>query len=228
MPHVADSREIFRAALLAIMFAPTNGNAQTTVVKLNKLADRFVDQQLQYDPTLAYSASLPTRDHSRFADRSPQALSAHDLEERDNLRALLALPIGSLAQQDRATYSNLREHLESDLQLRVCRTELWNVNHFDGWQSQFAEVAERQPAGSAEERKQALQRWYSLPQYLNVEVANLRLGLAQGYSATWPYSWLLVHSPPANPVAGQRDARFPYSRLFGQVDWICKQWPTRY
>ncbi|AXC12363.1 hypothetical protein ACPOL_3066 [Acidisarcina polymorpha] len=171
------------AALLAMMIASANGHCQTTVVKLNKLADRFVDQQLQYDPTLSYSTGLPTRDHSRFRDRSPKALSMHDQEEREDLKALLALPIARLTQPDRVTYANLRERLESDLQLRVCRTELWNVNHFDGWQSELAEVAERQPVGSAEERKQALQRWGSMPEYLNVEIANLRLGLARGYSA---------------------------------------------
>ena len=107
----------------------------------------------------------------------------HDSEEREDLRALLALPLADLAQQDRATYANLRERLESDLQIRVCKTELWNVNHFDGWQSHFAEVADRQPVGSAEEREQALQRWGSVPDYVNVEIANLRHGLAQGYAA---------------------------------------------
>ena len=172
-----------KAALLFIAFASVNGFAQTAGITLNQLADRFVDQQLRYDPALSYATGLPTRDHSRFADRSPQALSMRDSEERDDLKMLLALPIADLAQQDRATYANLREQLESDLQLRVCRTELWNVNHFDGWQSEFAEIAERQPVASAEERRQALQRWSSLPRYLKVETANLRLGLAQGYSA---------------------------------------------
>jgi hypothetical protein len=45
------------AALLAILIAPSNWQSQKTVLKLNKLADRFVDQQLQYDPTLSYSTS---------------------------------------------------------------------------------------------------------------------------------------------------------------------------
>ncbi|AXC09929.1 hypothetical protein ACPOL_0554 [Acidisarcina polymorpha] len=171
-----------KAAVLAVLFIPMSGNSQTAAAKLNQLADRFVDQQLQYDPTLAYSYGFPTRDHSHFADRSPQALSVHDQEEREDLTALLALPVASLAQSDRATYVNLRERLESDLQLRVCKTELWNVNHFDGWQSEFAEVAERQPVDSAEERKQALRRWRSMPQYLDVEIANLRVGLSLHYS----------------------------------------------
>lgn len=172
-----------KAALLTMMFTPTSGHSQQAAAKLNALADHFVDQQLQYNPTLASSTGLPTRDHSRFSDRRPKAFLVHDREERKDLKALLALPIESLARSDRATYANLRERMESDLQLRVCRTELWNVNHFDGWQSEFAEVAERQPVDSAEERKQALKRWRSMPKYLDVEIANLRLGLSLGYSA---------------------------------------------
>jgi uncharacterized protein (DUF885 family) len=197
-----------KGALLAIMLAPTSGHSQTVAVKLNKLADRFVDQQLRYDPSLAYSTGLPTRDHSRFADRSPKALSVHDQEEREDLKALLALQIASLAQPDRATYANLRERLESDLQLRVCRTELWDVNHFDGWQSEFAEIAERQPIGSVEERKQALQRWRSVPQYLRGEIANLRLGLAQGYSAPQSVVRRVIQQMDALAVANPEQSVF--------------------
>ncbi len=179
MPH-------YRRAAIVLLVASVacpGGHAQIQAAALNRLADAFVDQQLEYDPTLAYSTGLPTRDHSRFADRTPRALAAHDAQEREDLQQLRALAAAGFAKQDRATYANLREQLESDLQMRVCRTELWNVNHFNGWQSQFAEVAERQPVGSPEEKRQALQRWGSLPRYLEVEQVNLRSGLAQGYSA---------------------------------------------
>ncbi len=172
-----------RAALAAILFTSAGGHSQTGGGRLNEVVDRFVNQQLRYDPTLAESTGLPFQDHSRFADRRPSALAAHDQQERDDLSVLLTLPVAGLDQAARATYANLRERLESDLQLRVCKAELWNVNHFDGWQTEFAEVAQRQPVGSTEERKQALRRWRSLPQYLNVEIANLNVGLAQGYSA---------------------------------------------
>lgn len=175
-------REVI-AVLFGMAIAAMNAGSQTTSVQLNRLADRYVDQQLEYDPTLTYSTGLSTREHGRFADRTPQALSAHYGQEREDLRDLKALPVTSLSKLDRATYANLLEQLESDLQLKVCKTELWNVNHFDGWQAQFAEVAEKQPVNSVEEKRQAVQRWGSLPTYLEVEVANLRQGLAQGYSA---------------------------------------------
>jgi len=180
-----NSGNLLRASivLLACGVAAAQERAQTAEAKLSHLADRFVDQQLAYDPTLSYTTGLPTTDNSRFADRTPRALAALDEQQRHDLRELHGINVHGLSSNARATYANLREQLEANLQLRVCRTELWNVNHFDGWQSSFAEVAERQPVSSAEDRRQALQRWASLPRYVQVEIANLKLGLAQGYSA---------------------------------------------
>jgi uncharacterized protein (DUF885 family) len=170
-------------AVLVCGVAPAQVRGQAAEAKLARLADRFVDQQLTYDPTLSYSTGLPTTDNSRFADRTPPALAAFDAQEREDLRELHGMDVHNLSPHAHATYANLREQLEANLQLRVCKTELWNVNHFDGWQSSFAEVAERQPISSAEDRRQALQRWAGVSRYVQVEIANLKLGLAQGYSA---------------------------------------------
>lgn len=169
--------------VLLLMCPLVQGHAQTAEHLLNKLADRFVDQQLNYDPTLAYRSGLPSHGQNRFADRSVEAVARFEAQEHEDFRELLKLPVQGLTQQDRITYAQLRERLESDLQLRVCRTELWDVNHFDGWQSHLVEVAEQQSVDTREERSQALQRWSSMPQYINVEIANLRSGLAEGYSA---------------------------------------------
>jgi len=159
---------------------PANAEAAQ---KLQALADDFVNQTLSFDPTLAYEAGIATAANDRFSDRSPAALAAFEQKERDDLLALRQLDVSSLPPGSMAVYANLREKLESDLQLRVCRTELWNVNHFDGWQSQLADVASAQPVDTAEERRQALRRWASLPAFVAVEIDNLKRGLAQNYSA---------------------------------------------
>ena len=157
--------------------------SETPQQRLNALADRVVGEFVAYDPTISYSTGLHTTDHSRFADRSPRALAAWDAREGAALQELRGIDATALAGPARAAYAVLQEQLESDLQLRVCKSELWNVNHFSGWQSDFAEVAERQPVGTQEARAQALKRWGSLPHYLEVEIANLRQGLTQGYAA---------------------------------------------
>lgn len=169
------------AAALASTTAPAAG--ATPEERVNAIATSFVQQVLAYDPTYSYFTGLPTDDHSRFADRTPEALAAFDAEETADLAALRKIDAASLTGAPRVTYAVLKEQLESDLQMRVCKTELWNVNHFNGWQSAFAQVAEQQPVGTPELRAQALKRWGSVPRYLDVEVANLKRGLAQGHAA---------------------------------------------
>lgn len=170
-----------RTVLLALCASAVG--AQTSDARLAHLADRFVEQQLAYDPTISYTTGDVGADHSRFPDRTPQALAALEAEERRDLAELRTIDPATLAAASHATYANLREELESDLQLRVCRTELWDVNHFDGWPSHFADVATHQPVATPDERREALQRWSSVPRYVDVEIANLRRGLAAGYSA---------------------------------------------
>ena len=171
------------AVLAVMMMFGSFASAASPAEQLFALADRFVQETLSYDPTLSYEAGLATTVHDRFPDRTPAALAALDSKERADLDALLRLDIKALPPEAMATYARLREKLESDLQLRVCRSELWNVNHFDGWQSAFADVAEAQPIATPSEREQALRRWSSLPAYIDVEIANLTRGLARGYSA---------------------------------------------
>ncbi len=181
---------------------------------------KFLEEQIDYDPAISYSTGLATTDHSRFADRSPQALAAVDAKELADLNALRDIDPRKLPSASRPTYANLKEVLESSLQLRVCKTELWNVNHFDGWQSQFAAIAEHQPVATPNDRKQALQRWSSLPLYIDTEIANLRQGLAAGYSAPQSVVRKVIaqmdqltsttadHSPFYSPAARSGDLEF--------------------
>ena len=172
-----------RRCLLLACIAASPAAAATPAATVEALADRFVSQELAHDPTIAYEAGLETTVHDRFADRSPAAIRGFENSERRDLAELLAIDPSALPMPARATFANLREKLESDLQLRVCKSELWNVNHFDGWQSTFADAAERQPVATPSDRAQALRRWNSVPRFIDTEIANLRTGLQQGYSA---------------------------------------------
>jgi uncharacterized protein (DUF885 family) len=220
-------------SILAVALALSGrAGAQTTAGRLNSLADQFVDETLAYDPTLAYTAGLPTTVHDRLPDRTPAALSAFDKVERRDLAALRQLHASALPPASLATYANLREKLESDLQMRVCRTELWDVNHFNGWQSILADVAAAQPVETADQRGQALRRWASLPKYIDVEIANLKRGLALGYSA--PRSVVrrvlgqmdaFVAAPPEDSPffsPASRSADFAFKADFRRliVEWI--------
>jgi uncharacterized protein (DUF885 family) len=171
------------AAVLCVMSATAVQATDDEALQLERLANRFVAESLKYDPTLAYETGLPTRVHDRFADHSPSALAARDAEEAAELKALGAIDPARLPATSRAIYALLKEQLESDQQLRVCHRELWNVDHIDGWISKFADVVDKQPVGTSDLRAQALRRFGSVPHYVDIEIANLRRGLKQGYAA---------------------------------------------
>jgi uncharacterized protein (DUF885 family) len=172
------------AAVLFSQASPHRASTQEAAEQVERLADAYVSSQLNYDPTIAYSTGLDSPSHSRFADRTPRALNELHAQSDQILAKLktidATLVAGTHAEQTNAV---LRETLESAQALRVCRAELWDVNQMQGWQVELVGIAEAQPVGTPEQRKAALQRWETFPRYLQVEISNLRTGLAAGYSA---------------------------------------------
>jgi uncharacterized protein (DUF885 family) len=66
---------------------------------------------------------------------------------------------------------------------RPCHTELWNVSQMNGWHTNYGYIVTIQPVGSEAARREALARWGALPAYIDTEIANLREGIKQGYTA---------------------------------------------
>jgi uncharacterized protein (DUF885 family) len=171
------------AACLAASAQVDAAESAASGARLNALATRYAGEVVDNDPTIVYSTGLTTAYHDRFADRTPEGLAAFAAKEDRDLAELKMLDRAELPATSRAPYAVLREMLEADIQMRVCKTELWNVNHLAGWQSAFADAADGQPVGTPSARAQALKRWSSLPRYVEVEIGNLKRGLVQGYSA---------------------------------------------
>ena len=77
----------------------------------------------------------------------------------DTLRmAVVAIEPAPLEGRPEAVlYAMMRESLDAEQQLRVCREELWGVaSYVNGWQAQFTALAVIQPVGSDTLRSQAL------------------------------------------------------------------------
>lgn len=172
--------------------------------RMAKLSERAVAMALQADPTSAYAARLPTSEHSRWPERSPDALARHVRGEQALLSELQGLAADALQKPDtRLDHALLTELLEADIGARVCRYELWDVNHMTGWQMMLPEVAKQQPVSTADERVQALKRWSALPAFVDQQIANLEAGLKSGYSS------------PKSVVR----------RVMGQIDGLAKATP---
>jgi uncharacterized protein (DUF885 family) len=152
--------------------------------KVTDLADRYLSAYLDRNPDTATYYGIPGRHHDRLPDNSLASLKEWEAKEDGWFDEARAIDPAHVQQEStRATYAILREALESSVQSRVCRYELWNVSQMTGWQVNFGYLLTIQPVGSADARREALARWQALPQYLDTEIANLREGMAAGYTS---------------------------------------------
>ena len=176
---VASSAALGEQAATAEVAAATN--------PVERLADRYYAFRLRTRPEIAYFSGVDIERHDGLWDNSPTALAAEQAEEDRLWQELEALGASAgSAREDWITLGFLRQALRSSRELRVCRYDLWGVSQMDGWQLNYTQLAELQPVGTAQLREQALARWSGLPAWIDQEIANLRAGLAAGYSAPRP------------------------------------------
>ena len=151
---------------------------------VNDIADRYYEQALTRAPEQAYFAGIEIDRHDGLFDNSPAAQSAGEALQDALLAELEAVDIDALkGTTEWVTAALLTQQLRGDKGTRVCRQEGWNVNQMGGWHLGYSQVAQLQPVDTAEQRQQALVRWGKFSGYVDQELANLKAGLEQGYSA---------------------------------------------
>jgi uncharacterized protein (DUF885 family) len=173
------------AALLATACVTAREPQANVDAALDALAERRVALQISYNPTAAYNLGVPAPDHRRWPDRSQAGLAAFQGQLDAILADLRSIdPERLTTPQRRSIHAAMLESLEAEQQTRICRFDLWAVNHMGGWHlNVLANVAREQPVGTAEERADAIARWSALPAFIDQEIANARLGLERGYSS---------------------------------------------
>jgi uncharacterized protein (DUF885 family) len=159
--------------------------AESSDARVRALADAYLEGFFNRNPDEVTSYGVPGRRHDRLPDNTLDALRAwHGKEDAWLAEARQIDPDTIEAAPLRATYAITREALEGAVASRICRDELWGVSQFaNSWQAWFGYLVTIQPVGTDEGRRDALARWSTLPRYLDTEIANLREGLKQGYSA---------------------------------------------
>ncbi|HEX6748972.1 MAG TPA: DUF885 domain-containing protein [Longimicrobium sp.] len=159
-------------------------HADSVAAMVNTLADEFMTVGLRRFPEIGTFFGLPGASHDQLSDNSLAARRRYEQED-DAFRArVMALPWEDVrGRAEYITLGFLREQMEGDRQSRVCHNELWGVNQLSGWQIQIPQLAAIQPVGTPELRRAALARFAMVPRYVDNDVAALREGLRQGYSA---------------------------------------------
>ena len=153
--------------------------------RVRALADAYLEGFFERNPDQLTAYGVPGRHHDKLPDNSLEMLRAWQAREDGWLAEARQIDPASIESAPlRATYAITREALEGSTAFRVCRKELWGVSQFvNGWQVAAGDLVTIQPVGTDEARREALARWSALPKYIDTEIANLREGLKQGYSA---------------------------------------------
>ena len=170
---------MFRRVSLAIALALASPAGATPV---SAIADDYLAALLVRYPEQAQQNGLVTPAADRFYDASPAALKAWQQREDGWRAALDRLDASMLTGPDRITYGFLRQDLDNSVRTRICRQALWPVEQMSGWAATYPDLAAAEPIGTPADRALALRRWAKFPAYLRTEIANLKVGLAAGYS----------------------------------------------
>ncbi len=175
----------FLFVFLMISIASCKKQKQPEPVSLSiiNLADSYYEEYLKTFPEASYFSGDSIVNHIDITSNKLSEVKKWE-EFEDSLYAqLLQIPVESISlQSEKITYWVLKESLEQSIEIRVCKRQLWNVTHMGGWQTNWLYFSELQPVNSTELRAQAIERWEKLPIYVSTEMANLKKGLAEGYS----------------------------------------------
>jgi uncharacterized protein (DUF885 family) len=178
-------------AFISISMLITESSAQRSTASgtsqklaVTAIADEYIREYTSTFPVEAALLGVPSTDAGKLSDRSATARLAWEARQDVWLRRLARIDQATLmGTPEWVIYGQLKEKLESDRLLRVCQRNLWNVNQMFGWQVNLPRIAGQQPLGSPAEQEQALSRWRAFPQFIDVEIANLREGIRKGYLA---------------------------------------------
>ncbi len=163
---------------------PKVNSAAVAAATVMALADRYYADTLERTPEVAYFSGVELERHDGIEDNSPEARQATEAAVDDMLRQLESVDADSLAgRTEWITHAYLLQALRSSVARRVCRIDLWNVNQMGGWHSGYSQIAQLQPIGTPELRKQSIARWSRFAEYVDQEIEYLQQGLEQGYSA---------------------------------------------
>ena len=176
---------LFALTICACNQAPQQPAAPTSDAHVKSLADTFLAASFERNPEQITQFGVPNHRQDKLTDNSLDAIKAWQAREDAWLAELKQIdPATISAPSLRATYAILREQLEGPIALRACRNELWTVSQFvNAWQVQDGYLVTIQPVGTDDARKDALARWSQLPKFIDNEIANLREGIKQGYTA---------------------------------------------
>ncbi len=154
------------------------------VAKAIAIADEYVAAYYDEYPEDAYETGYPAP-LDRMGDHTIANIEAWQGRENAWVDRLQAIDPSALIGTEAAVpFTFSLERLQASIGRRVCRTHLWNVSPtWTGWQNFFGGVFAKQPVGTAAARAATIARARDVARYIDTEIDNLRVGVAEGFTA---------------------------------------------
>ncbi len=171
-------------SVICVLFAcKEKSKTQTQENPIVQLADAYYEKVLQTFPEYGYYIDEELEKHDQISSND-----LAEIEEWERFEDSLYLKLKEIEEltitkkKDKIAYWLLKEELEGNQAMRVCKRNLWNVNHRSGWQQKWLSLANFQPLGTPDLREQAIVRWSTFPKYVEIEINNLKRGISFGYT----------------------------------------------
>ena len=164
----------------ALIF-PTCALAQDA---LNQLSVLFADEwqyRLENDPLQATGYGVH-KYNDRLTDVTPAAQKKHAQKDREFLKRLDAINTTALATSEQNNAELFRFVLENRIQDANFKTWRIPFNSDSGFHSGLAFVVEQTPFKTQADYENYLSRLNAMPDYIDQQIANMRIGLADGFT----------------------------------------------
>jgi len=112
-------------------------SADESAAAITDIADRYYALTLERTPEVAYFAGVNLPRHDGLEDNRPVARRQAEAEIDGMLAAIEKIDVSGLGgRSEWISHAYLLQTLKSSVALRICRTDLWNVNQMGGWLNQ--------------------------------------------------------------------------------------------
>jgi uncharacterized protein (DUF885 family) len=148
-----------------------------------KFCQTYWDENLAANPVAATALGIKTYD-DRLDDNSPAGIAKDRARLERTLARARAFDEAGLSAEDRLSRRALIEELESGLARMDCAFHEWVVDPLNGPQVEFMNLADYTVFESPRDAANYAKRVRAMGPYVDQHVANLRLGLAAGKTAS--------------------------------------------
>ena len=165
------------------MLVVVSAHAAAGATSLSKLCDEYWQGYLELNPREA-TALGDTRWDAKLEDITPAGIERERGFYQRILERARAIDAKALSPGDRVTRSALIEEMEDRLALLSCHLEDWVVDPQGGPQVELMNLPEVTTIRSRDSSRDYVRRCRAMGRYLDDYIANLRVGLSHGRTAS--------------------------------------------